>query len=343
MLSDKICNLYKELPISVLIFEEKKLIHINRHLCEMFCIDELLTKIEEIKVELYCNIFEHAYNMNITTDVQLHDKLVEKNELFYKAQNIQIDTHFKDQYTIFVLTLIKSEDIPEPPIKISSSTMELKILNLFSKTDHQQFRLFSMYKGLHIQSDAELIEVSNEELILKVSKRHLSSFNDNNKYIISPNERSKKIILASASKISSSKQYLYLSSLQVKDISAKDRSAIRVKCMDDEIDIVFNDEQIYKIYDLSLYSICVEAKRLDNYFYNKQDEVFTLKFTLKHHRKHFNIIIQAKVAKIMKYKNNKKVVLKFLPNEHAIIEIKNYINFRQMQILRELKHIVDTI
>ena len=118
-----------------------------------------------------------------------------------------------------------------------------------------------MYKGLHIQSDAELIEVSNEELILKVSKRHLSSFNDNNKYIISPNERSKKIILASASKISSSKQYLYLSSLQVKDISAKDRSAIRVKCMDDEIDIVFNDEQIYKIYDLSLYSICVEAKR----------------------------------------------------------------------------------
>ena len=143
-MSDKICNLYKELPISVLIFEEKKLIHINRHLCEMFCIDELLTKIEEIKVELYCNIFEHAYNMNITTDVQLHDKLVEKNELFYKAQNIQIDTHFKDQYTIFVLTLIKSEDIPEPPIKISSSTIELKILNLFSKTDHQQFRLFSM-------------------------------------------------------------------------------------------------------------------------------------------------------------------------------------------------------
>lgn len=53
MLSDDLCSLYPELPVSVLIFEEETLVHINKYLYDIFSVDELVVELDKIKNELY--------------------------------------------------------------------------------------------------------------------------------------------------------------------------------------------------------------------------------------------------------------------------------------------------
>ena len=86
MLSQEICQLYRQLPVSVLIFKEEKLLHINKHLLEMFSIDELIMNFDEIKTEIYYSIFEYLYNKSIKNDADLRSLCAAGfAEEFYKS------------------------------------------------------------------------------------------------------------------------------------------------------------------------------------------------------------------------------------------------------------------
>jgi len=345
MLTQTICDLYRHLPVSVLIFKNKQLIHINKHLFEMFCIDDLVIKLEDIKEELHYCIFNAALNSNIKNDLELYEELL-KNTLFsYKQKQIQIDIKTMSDYSIVVLSLFKSFQSNEVIEKRSNFSKENKILDIFSRTTQNQFHLFSMYKGLHIQSQAQLIEVNNSELIFHVSKKHFSSYLDNNEYIISPNNTSENVIIANAIYLNRKQYYLHLSNLDIISKSAKDRRTIRVKCMDEVIKISINNEHTYQIYDLSLYALSILTDTEDNTLIKDDEISYLLNFSLIYNKVESNINIDAKVEKVMHLEkdNTRKLVLSFSPNDHARKQIKNYINFRQLEILRELKQFTETV
>ena len=341
MLSDKMCDMYRKLPLSILVFKNKELVHINKYLLEMFCIDELIIELEEIKTEIYYHIFEHAYGVKITNDEMLFEQLLKLEALNYKQQNIQIDLFEEEEHTVFILTLIKSKESSKLVNITENLSNETKIYDIFSKTQKRSFRLFSMYKGLHINSDALLIEVDDEHLVFKVSKKHLCSFKDNNEFIITPHINSKNAIVSKATKVDISKQLLYLSHLQNRPLSAKNRRTIRVKPHNEPIHIHVHQE-LFSLYDISLFSLSFLVQK-DNILFNEEEEVYDIYFTLKDGDKKSQIAIKAKVEKIMAHEKERKIVLSFLDNEHEKQKIKHYINFRQMEILRELKSIVEKI
>jgi len=341
MLSDKMCDMYRKLPLSILVFKNKELVHINKYLLEMFCIDELIIELKEIKTEIYYHIFEHAYGVKITNDKMLFEQLLKLEALNYKQQNIQIDLFEEEEHTVFILTLIKSKESSKLVNLTENLSNETKIYDIFSKTQKRSFRLFSMYKGLHINSDALLIEVDDEHLVFKVSKKHLCSFKDNNEFIITPHINSKNAIISKATKVDISKQLLYLSHLQNRPLSAKNRRTIRVKPHNESINIRIHQE-LFSLYDISLFSLSFLVSK-NNALFNKEKEVYDLSFTLKDDTTMVAISIQAQVEKIMSHDKERKIVLSFLENENARQKIKHYINFRQMELLRELKDVVDRI
>jgi len=341
MLSDKMCDLYRKLPLSILIFKDKELVHINKYLLEMFCIDELLIELKEVKTEIYYHIFEHAYGVEISSDEALLEQLLKQEELNYKQQNIQIDLFYEEEFTVFILTRIKPKESSKLVNLTENLSNETKIYDIFSKTQRRSFRLFSMYKGLHINSDALLIEVDDEHLVFKVSKKHLCSFKDNNEFIITPHINSKNAIISKATKVDTSKQLLYLSHLQNRPLSAKNRRTIRVKPHTKPINIHVHQE-VFSLYDISLFSLSFLVKK-ESTLFNEEKKVYEISFTLTDGDTTSEITLKAQVEKIMPHKKERKIVLSFLDNEHARQHIKHYINFRQMEILRELKSVVEKI
>jgi len=333
--------MYRKLPLSILVFKDKELVHINKYLLEMFCIDELLIDLKEIKTEIYYHIFEQAYGVEINNDEALLEQLLKQEELNYKQQNIQLDLFYEEEFTVFILTLIKPKESSKLVKLTENLSNETKIYDIFSKTQKRSFRIFSMYKGLHINSDALLIEVDDEHLVFKVSKKHLCSFKDNNEFIITPHINSKNAIVSKATKVDISKQLLYLSHLQNRPLSAKNRRTIRIKPHNEPINIHVHHE-VYSLYDISLFSLSFLVKT-DNALFNEEKKVYDISFKLNDGEKTSEISIKAEVEKIMPHGEERKIVLSFLDNEHAKQSIKHYINFRQMEILRELKSVVEKI
>lgn len=342
MLSEEICNLYRKLPLSVLIFKNKELVHINKYLLEMFCLDELLVEIKEVKTELYYHIFEHAYNTKINNDEELLEQLLKQEALSYKEQSIQVDLFYEEDFTTFILTRIKPKESPKLVNVTENLSNHNKIYEIFTKTQKRSFKLFSMYKGLHIISDALLLKVDDNHLIFKVSKKHLSSYEDNNEFVLTPYANSQKVIITKATKIDIPKQLLYLSHLQNSTFSAKNRQTIRVKPHNEPIILDVNQTK-YSLYDISLYSLSLLTATKSGFLNTEVEKIYDVKFSLKYGTKVSEISTKARVVKIMPYLKKHKIVLKFLNNVHAQTEIKHYINFRQMEILRELKSIVKKI
>ncbi len=67
---------------------------------------------------------------------------------------------------------------------------------MFTRTERHVFELFSLYKGLHIKSNAVLKSVGLNALTFQFSKKHLCSVHDNNEFIIRPSSKSTKVIVA---------------------------------------------------------------------------------------------------------------------------------------------------
>lgn len=189
----------------------------------MFCIDELVIELKEVKTEIYYHIFEHAYGLEIKSDDALFEQLLKQEELNYKQDIIQIDLFYEEDFTIFILTRLKPKESSKFVNIAENLSNEVKIYDIFAKTQKRSFRLFSMYKGLHINSDALLVKVDDEHLVFKVSKKHLYSFKDNNEFIITPQFNSKNAIITKATKVDMTRQLLYLSHLQNRPLSAKNR------------------------------------------------------------------------------------------------------------------------
>ncbi len=341
MLSKKICDLYRKLPLSVLIFRDKELVHINKYLLEMFCIDELIIELDEVKTEIYYHIFEYAYGVEIKNDDALFEQLLKQEEVCYKQENIQIDLFYEEEFTVFILTRIKPKESPKLVAILENLSNETKIYDIFAKTQKRSFRLFSMYKGLHINSDALLVKVDDEHLVFKVSKKHLCSFKDNNEFIITPQVNSRNAIVTKATKVDIPKQLLYLSHLQNREFSAKNRRTIRIKPHTASLNIHIQ-KKAYFLYDISLFSLSFLIEKSQTLF-NEEEKVYELSFTLKYDTHISEIKIKAELEKIMPYEKQQKVVLSFSDNEHVKQKIKHYINFRQMELLRELKGVVEKI
>jgi len=198
-----------------------------------------------------------------------------------------------------------------------------------------------MYKGLHINSNALLIKVDDEHLVFKVSKKHLCSFKDNNEFIITPQVNSRNAIVTKATKVDIPKQLIYLSHLQNREFSAKNRRTIRIKPHDESLTVHIQKKE-YSLYDISLFSLSFLIET-DQTLFNEKEKVYDLSFTLNYDTQIAEIKIKATLGKIMLYKQQQKVVLNFSDNEHVQQQIKHYINFRQMELLRELKGVVEKI
>ncbi len=342
MLEEEVCRLYRELPISVLIFKDETLIHINKYLYEVFSVDELIVKLEEIKHELYYEVFARSFGISVQRDEDIHHFLSEHSHLFYARQTIQVNVHRLNDYHIFVLTFLK-EPTTATPIHINDTDANgRKILNLFSKTKQKRFKLFSMYKGLHVKSDSVFEGISDTMLVFHVSKKHLASFDDNNEFIVDPNPDTPRVIVGNAHHIDSDKSLIYLHNLKIADQSAKERKTIRVKCADEGILLTINKSYRYGLYDLSLYSLAILVSKKANPFNVETNTTHALSFTLHvDASEHFDIMIDARITKIMDYSQNQvKVVFSFVYNEHDFDRLKRYINRRQMKLLRELKTFV---
>lgn len=343
MLSQEVCNVYRELPISIIIFKDEKLVHINKHLLNMFSIDSLIVNLEEVKNEIYYSIFEYCYNAVIESDSDLFELLSNEQELEYKKRKILIASTCNtiSGHTVFVLTLNQPEKVNVEIKHALNSKQETKLIELFTKTERTKFEIFSMYKGLHIRSSAIFLGVEKSFLIFKVSTKHLISHEDNNEYILLPLGENKNVIVSNAAKVDHKNGLVFLRNLQVSKTSALNRKTIRVKCIEETIKAKVNKKREYQIYDISLYSLSLMCKKNDTLFKETLEGSYHLNFTLLHNNTESEISVDVKIKKIMKLKEYDKVVLIYEPDETALQNIKAYMNFRQMQLLRELKDFVD--
>jgi len=306
----------------------------------MFSIDSLIANLEEVKYEVYYSIFEYCYDVSIENDSDLFKLLCNEQELEYKKRKILIAraTGTISEYDAFVLTLVQPSKVNIELKHTANSPKDAKIIELFTKTHRTQFEMFSMYKGLHIRSDASFVGVENDFLVFKVSHKHLISYEDNNEYILLPSGENKNVIVTNAAKVDHKRSLVFLTNFQVLKTSALNRKTIRAKCIEETIKVKLNKKTEYQIYDISLFSLSLMSKKNDSLFKNTLDGMYHLDFTLVHNNIQSNISVDVKIEKIMQLKEYDKVVLMFEADETALQNIKAYMNFRQMQLLRELKH-----
>jgi hypothetical protein len=342
MLSQIICDLYRELPASVLIFKEKQLIHINKYLYEMFSVDSVIADLNHIKHELYYSVFEYHYHTRINNDSDLLELLESRMRMNYKKQQFQITQNRVHDYTIFVITLIRkeSDNIAMKHDAIDTASQQ-KVLDIFSRTKQTIFGLFSTYKGLHIRSNATFIGIEDKSLVFEVARKHLSSYDDTNEYIILPRPGARNVVIARATHIDKTASRVYLSNFHVSDKSAMDRKTIRLK-PDTPIHVGIGEGKQFLLYDLSLYALSLNVPLDDHYFDDQITHSYLLKMSLPVNGIETHFTVDATLEKIMQLASSKKAVLTFRLNEKAKDVIKNYLDAKQIRLLHELKRHSDT-
>ena len=341
MLSQTICDLYRELPASVLIFKEKALIHINKYLYEMFSVDSVVANLDNIKSELYYSVFEYHYNTPVNSDSDLFDLLESRMRMTYKKQQFQINHNRVHDFSIFVITLIRKEaDNLAMKHDLVDQAGQQKVLDIFARTKQVHFGLFSTYKGLHIHSNAKFEGVDEGHLVFSVPRKHLSSFDDTNEFIILPRPGAHNVVVAKATRIDKEASRVYLSRFHVTSESAMDRRTIRLKPLR-EIVVTVSNDQHYPLYDLSMYALSLSVPPTDTYFDDHPSNHYLLKLSLPVGGQDVTVTLEAGLEKVMKLSASQKVVLTFKPNDRAGAAIKAYLDAKQIRLLHELKRYSD--
>ena len=156
---------YDYIPLSILIFQNKKIIYCNQHMKDVFIVsnkDELIERISDI--------------LSVTSEKELFDFLI-KNPTF-KTNKHEIEVkHIKKEYDLFLFSKLDNAVITQTSNKL------LKTIK------RNTIEVLSFLRGIKLYSNEEIVKIDDDKLILNISKKQLLNLFDNKEFFIKINNQ----------------------------------------------------------------------------------------------------------------------------------------------------------
>ncbi len=220
---------YNFIPLSIIIFENDKLIYGNDHIKHLFSAKndkELSDKLLEMfKQDSEKQLFRFFLN----------------NPVFqYKDHQIKLK-HLKKEYDLFVFTQMDGEVLEEE----NHVALKNVIMN--------SIEMLSFYKGIRIYSNEKVLAVNDSKILIKASKKQQLNLYDNKEYFLKINNVCHR---AKGISFNKEKEILTLGNIKKETKNcAFDRDEVRLKIKTNKIHIPVINKEL-EVYDISEKSIC---------------------------------------------------------------------------------------
>jgi hypothetical protein len=249
--------------------------------------------------------------------------IVKEKDSIYKLKKLSSLLEFYIKYIEFYNTSSDEESLklPKEIIEITNNKTPLN--------------LFTIYKGIPIAHKTNILEIDENEGIIKVTA---------NSYQIVAAKFHKEIFLLENDKEYSfranikhfivHKKIMYLNNIEKVQRNAPKRSFIRVQPKE-KIDVLLKNGNIKlntELYDISLRGLCVLGKKSDF----KVSDIVTIEFLLNVDKPHL-FITQGEIKSITKLDSKTfRYHIHFELNTHYEFILSKYITKREKEIVKEL-------
>ncbi len=219
---------YDFIPLSIIIFQNNKLIYCNKYLKEIFKAQDQNEVLEKLLLMV-----------NLSNEKELYRYFLKNQAFKYKDQKIKLK-HMKKEYDLFIFTKMDEKLFDE------ESTVIKDLIK-------SKIEMLSFYKGIRIYSKEEVIAVNDSKILVKVSKKQQLNLYDNKEYFIKINNQCHT---AKGISFNKEKKILTLSNIKKETKNCGfDRDEVRLKIKTNKIHIPVINKDL-DIYDISEKSIC---------------------------------------------------------------------------------------
>jgi hypothetical protein len=345
----ELLQVYSEIPIGMLVFKERNLFFINKHLKETLMLDNVDTK---ESINIICSILKID-----TNQTELYNFFQNNEFLSYKDKHIQISSKSVSEYFIFMFikidkslleTIKESLEIPFIPI-VSENTEIItnnqenhkKLLEYFDKKGRQKVRGYTLYKGVPLISDNIIQQEHKNTLVIKIEDKQMIAAEKGKAWIFVTS--SGVAIEGTIVFLNREKRLIFLNNLNKIEKGFHLRETIRYQDerpinliikstpIEIELQIVDINESAFKVttnnYVILEKLVAQNTQILSNVMLNDKTITFKSKYLFEAGRREGESVI------VMEYSCNE--------TEYAIL--KNWFNERQIEIIKEVKKFSDKL
>ncbi|MDD2267229.1 hypothetical protein [Sulfuricurvum sp.] len=226
-------NAYKNLPVGVIFFKQKRLFFVNDHLRNIL----LLQNLESEEV---IHIIGDMMGLENTSHESLCDFLSTTDYFLYHDRLLQIDRQHFDTIDIFVIVRINDQSIKMVDETRSLRQMRQTSVLTPSNLLHDEHELLTkafgnwekinlpstvLYQGIPIKSDCTIVHAHEGEIAIKVEKKQLSAAQIGVRWLIG--KRRDKMVSGEVTKYDLAQSVVWLNNLQIVDSGFHLRQVIR--------------------------------------------------------------------------------------------------------------------
>jgi len=284
---------YDNIPLSILIFQNNKIVYFNKHMKNIF----IASNKDELIKAISCML-------PIKTEENLFDFLIQ-NPIFKSNKNEYEVKYMKKEYDLFIFSKLNKQLIND------SSNILLKIIK------RNMIEMLSFVKGIKLYSNEEIVKVDGDKLIINISKKQLLNITDNKEFFVKINNES---FSSKCSSYSKDKNIIILENFKKMkhDPFCRDEVRIKIRTFKINIPVINKDMDLYDISEKSICFISQEDYQLSNFtktinikvpFLEEQLYIYFMK----------KVSFKGKFKYIFHLNNQSKELVEFLHNEQKNI------------------------
>lgn len=314
--------LFDVLPNGVIVFKDKKILFMNKHLKDVLSIGYLS---RENAIDIIAKMLSLKSEEDIFHFFSNHDYFTTQNKF------IQINHSRHDEYDIYQFTSINSSLIKEKAdVKTAANKVHIdeNVAKHFKINNIQKIKVLTFYKGVPLSNIGKIIRINTDSIeIIVDSKHHISLLERDDIILISDTKKGATVLHGHVVKSENNIFVVKKFNLTKDDMHL--RNGLRVK---PDIDMIVNvNKQEFKVYDISESGISIFIKTIEEE--NLLKDAKSIKILFNNEELRLN-------ARYLKTISENGKILKIIFNISAMgdatLKISQYIVNKQNEILREI-------
>ena len=343
----------------VVMMEGEKFILSNKRFLEFFAVDDLESFYDKYQ-DVSQLLLEHdeflsssssqswmtmiSKNINKLFHTKLKGSDNKMHHLILKAREVPSKKNtyvlsFDDVTELNLMSLFDTKLLQNNEPKDDKKAI-IHFMNIV-KDNASKVKIHNFYRGLTIVNSATIINITEDEVTFKTGFTELKIVDITKFMVISSEIFPQSVISKSIKKIDFDENTITIDEMNFSVKSSTDRKYARLEPEDEHsCEFFYKNIKFFgevKIADISEVSVKLELNALPAGI--KADNIVKVAMNLHVESKILSIMTEASVLRIEENTNSFYIVLLFTLNEKELTEIKKYLVYRQMALIREFKTI----